>query len=294
VDANYDSSADFWKLIKKEDGTYEFAWDGNLNIYDETGNAIDPEVGKLLGYTELTDVIKRNLGLDDNDTILLGGIDVKFGDLKTLQKYNTNIIKYALNEASTTAAAMALTDGFMSANEAREVGKEVWTRYQESGEGPNMIEHWSARYVLDEHKALAAAINNQIAAWINPFTAAAEDITFGIYNSEIPLSFYSDVFEENLTISMMLRTSFNSIFHGPFFGIDSYKWQTFTPGQGYELVFTDKGIENDPKYIGTYNWGIDTKDHKTLDVDPYSYWGNSPDDLSNWYNKRIKEKGELF
>jgi hypothetical protein len=95
-----------------------------------------------------------------------------------------------------------------------------------------------------------------------------------------------------------LRTSANSIFHGPFFGIDAYKWQSYTPGYGYELVFRNSQIETNPEYIGTYNWGISNEAHKILDVDPYGYgvsgWGNSPDDLSRWYNTKIKNRGDLF
>ena len=36
VDANYDSSADYWKLL--DDGS--IAYDGKANLYDENGNLI--------------------------------------------------------------------------------------------------------------------------------------------------------------------------------------------------------------------------------------------------------------
>jgi hypothetical protein len=68
---SYDSSADFWKLVRREDGSYGVLRDGNHSLLDENGNVIvrspldefDKD-GKIIGHKiETENSYKRSFGM---------------------------------------------------------------------------------------------------------------------------------------------------------------------------------------------------------------------------------------
>jgi hypothetical protein len=72
VDENYDSSADYWKLVKREDGTYGTVFDGNHSLVDENGNVLirsaldefDEATGQITGRKIATkNSYLRSLGM---------------------------------------------------------------------------------------------------------------------------------------------------------------------------------------------------------------------------------------
>jgi hypothetical protein len=267
VNNNYDSSADYWKLIVNEDGSHEFRWDGNWNIYNEDGD-------ELVHYTELANLIKQG-----NKQIDLDGTMIDLKKLKFLQRYNNALVSYARENPSIASTAL-IEDGYMSADEATESQKEINARYKSNfWTGPNMIEHYSTRYVLNEIDALTLAVGNNVNSWMDP----------GRRKEDVPetLSFYSNISKDVTTINMSLLPVLKSIFHGS----GNYKWQGDKAGN--ELVFRNGKVETDPRYIGTYNFGADM-DHYNLDIHPYQFWGNSTDDTSRLPNFITKYFGRLY
>jgi hypothetical protein len=64
VDGAYGSSADYWKLVQTEDGSYGFSWDGHLNIYGMNGNQTDPNEDLLVKYGDIEKLLQENEGKD--------------------------------------------------------------------------------------------------------------------------------------------------------------------------------------------------------------------------------------
>jgi hypothetical protein len=262
VDANYDSSGDFWKLVIHEDGSHEFQWDGNLNIYDEDGNV-------LMGFKALQELIRNQPG-SKNKTIELGGVTINMNELTYLQRFNNRLVQYGLKNPSSAATAL-LNDGKIDYNEAFLITGEI--RNKGDFYVPNMIEHLSVRVTMNQLDAMIAAIGENISEWsstpfetktIEPFPNNSQGLT------------------------MELLPFFKSLYHGP----GNQKWQS---EDGNELVFRYDGqIEQRPEYIGTFNFGIKGIQHFFKDMLPYYWWGNSPDDLSNQGNIRTKYYGKVY
>jgi hypothetical protein len=204
-----------------------------------------------------------------------------------LQRYNNKIIDYG-NKNSSYATGSLFDDGFMSSEEAKVIQAEVYRNYKEQGIEPDMIAHYSARYVLNETDAMINAIGNDIGSWMSPIDRTFSNLGLGLfYKPSSELIFESQIYGRLLNLEMILLTTNMSIYHGP----DNFKWQS---GMGYELVFRNGKVETDPRYIGTYNWGRVIIDHTILDVNPYNRWGNSPDDMNNLNNILNKHFGRVY
>jgi hypothetical protein len=270
VDDNYDSSADYWKLVVHEDGSHEFQWDGHLNIYDEGGN-------ELVHYTELQNLIQNS-----GKILELNGIAIQLKELMVLQRYNYEMVSYALKNPSIASTAI-LNDGFMSMDEAVGSYYQIMNRYNNNYlQGVNMVEHWSVRYILNDMDTLVAAINGKTYEWINQFDKNNADKWFGPQARENAIPYTSpladNVNDTNSEIILRLVITELSVLHG----LHNFKWQSNEYGN--ELVFRNGKLETDPRYIGTFNFGRNGIDHFNLDMDPYYQWGNSPNDTSNYGN----------
>jgi hypothetical protein len=281
ADALYDSSGDYWKLVVNNDGSHEFQWDGNLNIYDENGNM-------LVSYKDIIGMM-MNGKANGNKDIGIGAAQVSISELEELQIYNNRIVQYAKNNNSSAAEAL-LDDGFMSMVEAADLHKEIMNRYKNNFlSGPNMIEHWSVRYVLNDTDTFVADIGDNTYQWIKESDRKIAD---KLFVNELPANIlpFENLMAQsnNKTIEFELLPSGKSIYHGK----GNFKWQS--DKYGNELVFRNGKIETDPRYIGTFNFGLDESiNHFNLDVLPYYKWGNSPNDLSN-HNNRIDKRNETL
>jgi hypothetical protein len=272
VDGTYDSSEDYWKLVQKPDGTYGFAWDGNLNIYDEEGN-------EIVNYKEIVNVLVGNIQ-NINRSVKLGDdgqYTVRFMEMIDLQRFNNRIVQYGKNNPSEASRAL-LDDGKMEFGEANPIAKDI------SNSSifyiPDMIEHLSVRYVMNQTDKMITAVGDDTSKW-----------TIGVINRIITnlgiIKPSNDIQLGSGTITMELLTSLASLYHGP----GNFKWQS---EQGNELVINRLWqTELDPRYIGTYNFGSGTA-HIFQDMLPYYLWGNSPDDLNNLGNRYTKNHGKIY
>jgi hypothetical protein len=112
-----------------------------LNIYDEEGNEIANyrDIGKIL----LGNIGNGNLQLGDD-----GQYTVNFFEMMNVYMANSFIVNTNsfMGIPTSKAAKYLLEDGYMSPEEALELGNKVMA----SLFGPNLIEHYSARKVLTE------------------------------------------------------------------------------------------------------------------------------------------------
>jgi hypothetical protein len=260
VDGTYDSSADYWKLIKDENGEYGFEWDGNLNIYGENGDRNDANAGLILDYIDLaTTGINKGLTLANGDTI-------SADKLREINNYN--IMMWASDSDNVSLAGKYLfEDGFMSFEEALDISGKIKGRPLPF---VNMIEHYSVRYIMNENDdILRDLMQDGIAKWTDiDDRAKAENGNKSYYKG-----FGDGKKEITITGKARLLKESESIFHGE----GAFKW-VFEGGQ--ELVINTAGkFETSAGYLGTYNFGgPDGPLHGLLDVAPYILWGNSPDD----------------
>jgi hypothetical protein len=71
VDSNYNSSADYWRLVQREDGSFGVQYDGNHSLLDENGNILVQsfldlfnEAGEIIGHRAVTpDSYIQSLGM---------------------------------------------------------------------------------------------------------------------------------------------------------------------------------------------------------------------------------------
>ena len=273
VGANYDTSADYWRV--HENGS--ITWDGQLNFYkDGETDKNDAEAGKLLDYRNLDEVIesaKKN-GLE---TVMLGGIEVDVERLKEIAISNEYIIDnstYKNGKYTSFAAESLLSDGYMSYDEALKSEKDLANKYFWYLKLPDVVEHWSARYVLNQNDELAKTdwANNKYV----PDNQSVEEFREKIKEGRI-------TFSENVE----LLGNGASVYHGKdclkylFKNDDSF-------GSSRESVLgaihdisgnvTGYNFETRDNYMGTYNYGSGLY-HLDLDMRPYWKWGNTPDDL---------------
>jgi hypothetical protein len=271
VDGTYDSSADYWKLIVNDDGSHEFKWDGHLNIYGEDG--------KMISHYRVLDAVIQSYGEggfmnNGKEEIVWNGATISIDELRELQRYNHRIINYA-NKNPSTAATSLLNDGYMSYEEAKKSTEEIRERF--SLFGVNMREHWSVRYVSNDMGNLVAAIGENTGDWIKESDKKNAD------------EWFVDSFATNVinNITFEILRSRDSKYHGT----GNFKWQSNENGN--EQVFRNGEVETDPKYTGTFNFGLNGIDHFFLDFLPYQIWGNSPDDMNISWNRQIKKSGAL-
>ena len=256
VDETYDSSADYWRLVKTKSGEYDFQWDGNLNIYDENGK-------KLMDYWDLaTKGIREGLTIANGDTI-------SKAMLKEINGYNLKFFSDD-TEMRSLAAELLFNDGEMTYGEAVQVRDNIMARKLPY---VNMIEHYSARYVLNENELLSKLVTDSGAdEWMKPEDRARAESG--------DTSYWKDT---GTTSKARLLTKEDSAYHGP----DAFKW-VFEDGR--ELVINSQGqFDTSAEFLGTYNF-IDSENqlgHYVLDVIPYEKWGNSPDDKTPWKDRTI-------
>ncbi len=270
VGANYDSSADYWRV--HEDGTV--TWDGQLNFYkDGETDKNDANAGKLLDYRNLDEVIE-NANKDGVTTVMLGGIEVDVERLMEIQGHNNRIIEFGSNSKKENSKDL-LDDGFITYNDAQTYGEDIYLRLQigkipSAKQIPDLIEHYSIRYILNENDIFAEYFSdkNNIEQWTS-------DVIRGESEKEF-----------NGAIAKLLSAE-QSVYHG----LEAYKW-CFEDGR--EIVFgptLDSNyfltnvyeFEKDERFLGTYNWfnADNFMMHTFADVIPYIKWGNTPDDKEN-------------
>ena len=121
VNANYDSSADYWRVISKSDGTHSIEWDGSRNITieyqdkDENGNwekvgedffkddtgSMAGSLGKLLGKKRAEQLLGSNItnsDLYDTQTLkdVLGVSDADISKIQRSGKLPSNVTELQL------------------------------------------------------------------------------------------------------------------------------------------------------------------------------------------------------
>ena len=94
VGASYDSSADYWKLVQREDGTYGWLEDGNFDFYLKDGTKLD--VNYFDSYLKHDDYITSIENADAKDKLI--------NELK-IQGYSKNEINQFLLKTSSFADA---------------------------------------------------------------------------------------------------------------------------------------------------------------------------------------------
>jgi hypothetical protein len=279
VDGTYDSSADYWRLIKNENGEYGFAWDGNLNIYGEDGNRTDRNAGLLLDYREIQGVLDKDKG--KTKITLAEDIEVNYGALETVQGINQTIIASSVWDRSMAtiagggksgagAADALLGDGFMSEDETIDAAGRVLSRYASSRLGLTMIEHYSVRSVFDE-MGQALFDGREIMSDI--------PTSFGLFNGDglmgRLMGEFSDRYHEmgnERRSDDFLEGNGNDKYVRPYGG------ESILSGTTYEVVLNMFGeVVTDPVNRGTFNFAPETG-HFNLDMVPYYKWGNDPID----------------
>jgi hypothetical protein len=272
VDGTYDSSADYWKLIKNEKGEYGFKWDGHLNIYNEGGNNINPGDGLELRYDEIQDLLNANKGKEK--ITLKGGIEISADKLKEIQRYNITMWLSDSDHPSSAGRAL-FDDGFMSYTEALGISDSIKTRFLPS---VNMIEHYSARYVVNSNEWFMDKITqDEIRNWTGNNDRARAESGDESYWKKLTYTVSLGGSEtREVTLNARLLKQADSVFHGE----GAFKW-VFEDGN--EIVIDSTGkFETREEYLGTYNFGGPTGvKHAAFDVAPYIFWGNSPDDKTN-------------
>ena len=293
--------------------------DGNLIINkklmaDENGNGIIRESpDEAVNYRQLQDFINNA----DGDTVNISGVDVKVDRLKEIAKINDYIINSSIDKNgnyTSYAAAALLSDGYMSYDEAVTSEKIIFARsavklYEKTAEAvasnfllsahdpiselenirsllnaisPNMIEHYSTRYVLNQNDEFKSKLNEntQKSDWAN-FERDSMNL---IDNWD--------------GIPMTLLSPEMSIYHGDKNALK------FTLKNGRELVLQpdynpyikEKNAENilnwhfdtNEATYGTYNYSTFAPAHFVFDMWSYYKWGNTPDDMyTTDINKRI-------
>ena len=162
----------------------------------------------------------------------------------------------------------------MSYDEALKSEKDLANKYFWYLKLPDVVEHWSARYVLNQNDELAKTdwANNKYV----PDNQSVEEFSEKIKEGRI-------TFSENVE----LLGNGASVYHGKdclkylFKNDDSF-------GSSRESVLgaihdisgnvTGYNFETRDNYMGTYNYGSGLY-HLDLDMRPYWKWGNTPDDL---------------
>ena len=280
---------DHWRVHKNG----EITWDGQLNFYMEgETDKEDAEAGKVLDYRDLKQLLKESKKTR-NSTITFGiwnkeedisseGIDVDVSRLKEIYKINNDIVKSGKNtfgQYNSFAAEALLTDGFMSYSSAVEYGNEIKNRLLGGSiNGPNMIEHYSVRYILNDNDN-----------FLNYFS---DEKNIEAWTSNVIKGYSEKEFVDGIKAKLLKQEE--SIYHGFEKGKYSYKW-CFDDGR--EIVFNpvfdshfnstqNYKLEMDYRFLGTYNWfePSNKKMHSIADVIPYGKWGNTPEDKGfKWY-----------
>jgi hypothetical protein len=145
---NYDSSADYWKLVKREDGTFGVIKDGNHSLLDENGNIlvrspldIIDENGKIVGHrTETDNSYTHSFGM-------LMGMYTDFNQngstLEEFEKYDKYVdsvpdghVRAGIKEAMAHTAADGSIDvnAYLMTYKDVANGKGVYTRYLPSAD----------------------------------------------------------------------------------------------------------------------------------------------------------------
>ena len=232
----------------------------------------------MLDYRELANVLNN---IDPGQTkVLLGETEVEVSRLREIFGHNEKMIKSGTNFLgfhTSKAAKFLLEDGFMSYDEASSLSRGIYMKGK-----VNMIEHYSARYVLNETYRFEAMSEDELKKWRDNDQKIEADK--GIPVSKVFTSFFN---RTGFSDTGYLETTERSIYHGP----DNFKWVFHDSGK--ELIIKQDGrVEERAQYIGTYNWGrgpgiVNDMIHAKLDVVPYFRWGNTPDDyyLTPWKSR---------
>jgi RHS repeat-associated protein len=257
----------------RDDGHGGLTYDGHYNIYNEDGaDRDDYEKNMELSYRDIEDRIKNNrCGFDGGghggDYVKLpNGSVIRVTDMQAALRANDITSSSSRRYKGSRSAYAALeVDGHMSSSDAEKVRDEVVS----GGEVVSFAEHWSARYILNDHESLAKMYARNRSSF---FQRGMVQLTFS--NGEV----------------WRRQSKMASAYHGE----GAYKWCS---SFGRELVIDRYGnIESRVQFYGTYNFGNNpfgdkNVNHYDLDMDPYYFWGSAPGD-SGFYLS-AKERGEM-
>ena len=148
VGANYDTSADYWKLEQREDGSFGWAWDGDFDFNINGIGKISAE--KMKAYSNTYEAI-----LDGETVITDGSI--------TSEKMALNTIAVLFNEAGNNSFMQFIseTEGFADASIAAKQLKDAI-----NAGNPREIN----QYITQMNTALYAAQNSGLLVKNDPLT----------------------------------------------------------------------------------------------------------------------------
>ena len=281
--------------------------DGNLIINkklvaDENGNGIIRESpDEAVNYRQLQDLIDNANG----DTVNISGINVKVERLKEIAKANEYIVSESKNifgNYTSYAAEALLSDGYMSYEEATISEKSMFARstlrmYEKTAEAiaskflfsahdpfselegiksfldavsPNIIEHYSTRYVLNQNDEFKNTFDNMPDSTFKNWTTRE--------NNEI-VNYFGD--------TATLLPPELSRYHG--------NCLKYTLKSGREIILQADPqskfgyrFDTNESTFGTYNYSTFAPVHFVYDMWPYYKWGNTPFDMYNTdINRRI-------
>ena len=281
--------------------------DGNLIINkklvaDENGNGIIRESpDEAVNYRQLQDLIDNANG----DTVNISGINVKVERLKEIAKANEYIVSESKNifgNYTSYAAEALLSDGYMSYEEATISEKSMFARstlrmYEKTAEAiaskflfsahdpfselegiksfldavsPNIIEHYSTRYVLNQNDEFKNTFDNMPDSTFKNWTTRE--------NNEI-VNYFGD--------TATLLPPELSRYHG--------NCLKYTLKSGREIILQADPqskfgyrFDTNESTFGTYNYSTFAPVHFVYDMWPYYKCGNTPFDMYNTdINRRI-------
>lgn len=281
--------------------------DGNLIINkklvaDENGNGIIRESpDEAVNYRQLQDLIDNANG----DTVNISGINVKVERLKEIAKANEYIVSESKNifgNYTSYAAEALLSDGYMSYEEATISEKSMFARstlrmYEKTAEAiaskflfsahdpfselegiksfldavsPNIIEHYSTRYVLNQNDEFKNTFDNMPDSTFKNWTTRE--------NNEI-VNYFGD--------TATLLPPELSRYHG--------NCLKYTLKSGREIILQADPqskfgyrFDTNESTFGTYNYSTFAPVHFVYDMWPYYKWGDTPFDMYNTdINRRI-------
>lgn len=289
VRENYDSSADYWLLMKNGD----ILFDGHLNIYKEgETDPNDPNAGLLYTHEQLFyEILEYYMPTD-------GPVMYDAQRKENLFKaFRGNLEMINSGNKETLAYKYLMNDGFMSKKEAHAVveewdsKKEVsmnWAGNKYKIKYPkvnkDLIMHYSVRYVMNEHDILKSEFESRRSEFYNQTLRdlAEEGSTPTVQVKKYDADNNVIVDDEGNPVmdTFILLNNQNSIYHGE----GCFKW--ISKETGREIVITANGeYDLKPETLGTFNFG-DYAEHAANDVIPYWMTGSSPDDTKAW-NERF-------
>ena len=156
VGANYDTSADYWKLEQREDGSFGWAWDGDFDFNINGIGKISAE--KMKAYSNTYEAI-----LDGETVITDGSI--------TSEKMALNTIAVLFNEAENNSFMQFIseTEGFADASIAAKQLKNILNQKEIN---PREIN----QYLTQMNTALYAAQNSGLLVKNDPLTIETSNL----------------------------------------------------------------------------------------------------------------------